>query len=147
MNSRWLLVSNMSEWILCTANWYKSTSLLPHHLLWTPDYSDHYSIAEISFWQQCTECQWEVHFTLPISHLLCCYTRISFIHSVCSKQDDCVTCNRKNPHISHAANVLKSKISDLWTPPQKQRAQCQHGGDVANTNITNVNTSEKYFKI
>ena len=52
------------------------------------------------------------------------------------------TCHRENFEISHAANVLEAKVSDLRTPAEKERVESQHGGDVANADVTDVNTPE-----
>ena len=38
--------------------------------------------------------------------------------------------------------MLEAKVSDLRTPAEKERVESQHGGDVANADVTDVDTPE-----
>ena len=38
--------------------------------------------------------------------------------------------------------MLETKVSDEGTPSQIEAGECQHGGDITNTNVTDVDTSE-----
>ena len=39
--------------------------------------------------------------------------------------------------------MLQAKVSDLSTPPEEERRESQHGGDVANANVADVDTSDE----
>ena len=52
----------------------------------------------------------------------------------------CLTCYREDVKVSHAADVLKAEVPDLRAPTQKEGGEGQHCGDVANPNITDVDT-------
>lgn len=54
-----------------------------------------------------------------------------------------LTCHRQHLQRSHDAQMLKSKIPKLWTPPQEQGAQWDHRGDVTDANIRDVYTPAK----
>ena len=46
-------------------------------------------------------------------------------------------------HAPHSADMLKAKVSELGAPPQKQRVECQHGGDVPDSNVSHVDTPRR----
>ena len=46
-------------------------------------------------------------------------------------------------HAPHAADVLKTKVPDLSAPSQVERVQCQHGRNVADADVCDVDTPEK----
>ena len=38
--------------------------------------------------------------------------------------------------------MLEAKVPDLRTPPEEERVEGKHGGDVANADVTDVDTPE-----
>lgn len=57
-----------------------------------------------------------------------------------------LTCHRQHLQRSHDAQMLKSEVPKLRTPPQEQGAQRDHRGDVTHANVRDVYTSERGTK-
>ena len=51
-----------------------------------------------------------------------------------------LTCQRQSLHTPHPADMLKAKVSKLGAPPQEQRVESQHGGNVPDSNVSHVDT-------
>ena len=74
-------------------------------------------------------------------HCCCCIHEYeAFLRIMANLENH--TCYWKYSDIPHSADVLKAKVSDLRAPPEEERGEGQHGGDVANANVTDVDTSE-----
>ena len=46
-------------------------------------------------------------------------------------------------HAPHAADVLETEVPDLGAPPQVERVQGEHGRDVADADVCDVDAPEK----
>ena len=52
------------------------------------------------------------------------------------------TCKRQHLETPHSAEMRQAEVSDLAAPPQVESVEVHHGGDVADSDVRDVNAPE-----